>query len=357
MERNFGIIQSDFAGVNAPVALAVDEAYLNGCFSELSFQTILQPLCPYDAGQVLLSSHSQISLSPATEAETTTFSPATYDYFNQEVPAGTSEPPNTFQFLRIPKTEVLNPQEFAFQLLKFAPNDAVLSTEPLINFFSSSAVDVGSNNDVRNSGSFSFTTPLPTTTNSPQPKFQTGSLNDIFNRVDSAAKTNITGRHMPYKSSELARQRRQRISEKTRCLQKILPWDKKMDTGTMLEEAYKYIKFLQAQIRVLETMPVKTNQNPRSYDDVRSSNANANANNNNNNVVVNDDGSAGGGNDVVWGELGKLSRQQLLEVVVNSPVTQTLLYSRGLCVYSVEQLVLLHNMAHKKALLENFLLA
>ncbi|KAA8524559.1 hypothetical protein F0562_010982 [Nyssa sinensis] len=55
--------------------------------------------------------------------------------------------------------------------------------------------------------------------------------------------------------SSVARQRRQRISERTRCLQKLLPWDKKMDMATMLEEAYKYIKFLQAQISVLQSMP------------------------------------------------------------------------------------------------------
>lgn len=39
--------------------------------------------------------------------------------------------------------------------------------------------------------------------------------------------------------SELARKRRQKLSEKTRCLQKLMPWDKKMDTGSMLQEAYK----------------------------------------------------------------------------------------------------------------------
>ncbi|XVF01836.1 hypothetical protein REPUB_Repub04eG0123400 [Reevesia pubescens] len=34
--------------------------------------------------------------------------------------------------------------------------------------------------------------------------------------------------------SKLARNRRQKLSEKTRCLSKLMPWDKKMDTGTML---------------------------------------------------------------------------------------------------------------------------
>ncbi|XP_039035213.1 transcription factor bHLH117-like isoform X2 [Hibiscus syriacus] len=50
---------------------------------------------------------------------------------------------------------------------------------------------------------------------------------------------------IPY--SHLARERRQKLGEKTRCLQKLMPWDKKMDTGTMLQEVYKYVRFLQAQ--------------------------------------------------------------------------------------------------------------
>ncbi|KAG7011926.1 Transcription factor bHLH, partial [Cucurbita argyrosperma subsp. argyrosperma] len=55
--------------------------------------------------------------------------------------------------------------------------------------------------------------------------------------------------------SALARQRRQKLSDKTRCLQKLLPWDKKMDIATMLEEACKYVKFLQAQLLALQSMP------------------------------------------------------------------------------------------------------
>ncbi|KAL2494975.1 transcription factor bHLH [Forsythia ovata] len=79
--------------------------------------------------------------------------------------------------------------------------------------------------------------------------------------VDLKRKSYHLHRFGPYRSSEavapsstMARLRWQRISDKTRCLQKFLPWDKRMDMTTMLEETYKYIKFLQAQISVLQSM-------------------------------------------------------------------------------------------------------
>ncbi|KAI3728844.1 hypothetical protein L6452_17488 [Arctium lappa] len=121
---------------------------------------------------------------------------------------------------------------------------------------------------------------------------------------------------------EQARRRRNTLSDKTRSLQKVLPWDKKMDMATIYEETYKYIKFLKAQIAVLESMPVASSsssnfgsENPR-Y-----------------------------GN--VYGVLGKLNRQQLLEVLVNSSAAQTILYSKGCCIYSLEQLILFKDIAEK----------
>ena len=120
-----------------------------------------------------------------------------------------------------------------------------------------------------------------------------------------------------------ARRRRNTVSDKTRTLQKVLPWDKKMDMATVYEETYKYIKFLQAQISVLESMPVAStsssllgSENPRQ------------------------------GNNH-FGGLGKLNRQQLLEVLVNSPSAQTILYSRGCCIYSLEQLILFKDISEK----------
>lgn len=353
MERKFsdgGQLRGYSAGVHAPAMLGLDEAYLNGYFSDLSFQSILQPPCHYD--------HQSLLQPPV---ETPAFSPATYGYYIQDVPessTGTfSEPhPTTYEFLnreelKTPKHEVLDAQDFAFQLLKLnetTPSAAVSQPEPLINFFStcSSSVDDLRSNSSGAAGQFVY---------------QTGSLSDIMNvQVQQLTESSSSSsrfptqrvdpgkRYLPYKfSSKPDRKRiRQRISEKTRCLQRVLPWDKKMDMGTMLEEAYKYVKFLQAQISVLQTMPEKSSTTTISSSGGKSKKPSYDVS-----------CSSSSGNNVAWGDLGKLNRQQLLEVVVNSRVAQTALYSRGCCVYSTEQLVLLKKMAEKKTLSEQVLLA
>ncbi|KAI5412765.1 transcription factor bHLH117 [Lathyrus oleraceus] len=120
--------------------------------------------------------------------------------------------------------------------------------------------------------------------------------------------------------SKLARQRRQTLSEKTRCLQKLMPWDKKMDQATLFEEAYKYVKFLQAQISALQSMP---SHSTATY-------------------------CGSGGDDSVFGELKKLNRKQTLQVVVNSPVAQTKLYSQGYCVFSMEQFSQLRKLSERR---------
>ncbi|XP_058762457.1 transcription factor bHLH117-like [Vicia villosa] len=121
--------------------------------------------------------------------------------------------------------------------------------------------------------------------------------------------------------SKLARQRRQTLSDKTRCLQKLMPWDKKMDQATLFEEAYKYVKFLQAQISALHSMPSQSTTNT-TY--------------------------SGGDDDGVFAELKKLNRNQALQVVVNSPVAQTKLYSQGYCVFSMEQICLLRKISERR---------
>ncbi|XP_075488739.1 transcription factor bHLH52-like [Primulina tabacum] len=49
-----------------------------------------------------------------------------------------------------------------------------------------------------------------------------------------------------------ARQRRRKISDKTQELGKLIPGGHKMNTAEMFHAAYKYIKFLQAQVGILQ---------------------------------------------------------------------------------------------------------
>jgi hypothetical protein len=54
--------------------------------------------------------------------------------------------------------------------------------------------------------------------------------------------------------SVTARNRRKRISERIRILEKLIPGGTKMDTATMLDEAIEYVKFLQLQAHFLEAL-------------------------------------------------------------------------------------------------------
>ncbi|XP_014519522.1 transcription factor bHLH84-like [Vigna radiata var. radiata] len=53
--------------------------------------------------------------------------------------------------------------------------------------------------------------------------------------------------------SAYARKRRERINERLRILQSLVPNGTKVDISTMLEEAVQYVKFLQLQIKLLSS--------------------------------------------------------------------------------------------------------
>ena len=61
--------------------------------------------------------------------------------------------------------------------------------------------------------------------------------------------------------SVAARHRRERISERIRILQRLVPGGTKMDTASMLDEAIHYVKFLKTQVQSLERVSAANSNN------------------------------------------------------------------------------------------------
>ncbi|GER46848.1 basic helix-loop-helix (bHLH) DNA-bindingsuperfamily protein [Striga asiatica] len=147
------------------------------------------------------------------------------------------------------------------------------------------------------------------------PPFRVGRLPDL-DSLDTAAGLEsgfpIANRFRKARAQQQPR-RRSTVAEKARLLQKLLPSYKRMDTAEVLEETHKYIRFLEAQVGVLRSMPCRDQ------------------------CLQGAAASVGGGN------LGRLNRQELLQAVVNSPAAQEVLYTSGCCVCSAEQLEMIYD--------------
>lgn len=109
-------------------------------------------------------------------------------------------------------------------------------------------------------------------------------------------------------------QRRRRIREKFISLEKLVPGTRRrLNKAAMLEEACKYIKFLEAQVKALSSMRL-----PAALP------------------------AFGGGHPASFAAavprlLEELSQEQVLEMMVNSEKTQAVLSEKGWCVVSLEQ--------------------
>ncbi|XAR50772.1 hypothetical protein NMG60_11005195 [Bertholletia excelsa] len=98
---------------------------------------------------------------------------------------------------------------------------------------------------------FSFPLPLPDFHSPPLPP----PARAIYNSgsVETVKKGGGEGGSLSAQSMA-ARQRRRKITEKTQELGKLVPGGHKMNTAEMFQAAFSYIKFLQAQVDILQMM-------------------------------------------------------------------------------------------------------
>ncbi|TKY57885.1 Transcription factor bHLH85 [Spatholobus suberectus] len=80
-----------------------------------------------------------------------------------------------------------------------------------------------------------------------------GATSDSKSVLNSNGKTRASRGSATDPQSLYARKRRERINERLRILQNLVPNGTKVDISTMLEEAVNYVKFLQLQIKLLSS--------------------------------------------------------------------------------------------------------
>ncbi|GLJ47705.1 hypothetical protein SUGI_1007460 [Cryptomeria japonica] len=134
-----------------------------------------------------------------------------------------------------------------------------------------------------------------------------------------------------------ARQRRRKIRERFQSLEKLIPQGSKLDTMRILDEAIKYLKFLEAQVQVLEAMlhgdsKPDLKSNPNGGDDKANICLKSNYNSDalTNALTLHRSGSASASPK-------KLSANQMLHSLLSSSRIQNKLFSAGKIIVTVQQ--------------------
>lgn len=186
--------------------------------------------------------------------------------------------------------------------------------------------------------------------NLPSPRLSCSSASSSLERDSSENQhQHLLYRKPAYVSVEpqsiAARHRRKKISEKIRCLEKLIPLGSKLDTARMLEEASKYVKFLQAQVHLLEY--ISSSPSPSdSKESIRSAETLNPSLTSTTNVFDRGSGMSSSWNvnassltnALVQQRSSKsLSAQQMLHILVTSPGIQRKLFSEEKCMGTVEE--------------------